>query len=221
MSLKTWQARVGEVFSVVGPEGDWYRARWQVLTGTTAVFVPFHRFNHSLESPLSITVCQALPDKERFELVLEKLTELGVNRLIPFQSEHSISLAERDARQKKSHRWPDLVVKAARQCRRGMVPELFPVVSWDQAVYLGTRADLKLLLYEGAADWRIEDVLDATGMASVALLVGPEGGFSQQEVTAARGLGILPVSVGPRLLRTETAAMAAVTILQHRLGDLR
>ncbi|HKI51177.1 MAG TPA: 16S rRNA (uracil(1498)-N(3))-methyltransferase [Geothermobacteraceae bacterium] len=220
-ALTSWQARPGEIFSVVGSAGDWYRARLLELSSTTACFVPFARIIQSSESSLQLTVCQALPDKERFELVLEKLTELGASRIVPFQSELSTSLAERDARQKKSHRWPDLIVKAAKQCRRGMLPELYPVQSFDQALYLAAQANLKLMLYEGDCDWPLTETLDADFTSSVALLIGPEGGFSAAEVSAARSLGILPVSLGPRILRTETAAITAAAILQHRLGDLR
>jgi 16S rRNA (uracil1498-N3)-methyltransferase len=219
-ALNAWQARPGEIFSVVGPEGDWYRARLQEFSQTAAVFIPFARLNQSCESGLALTVCQALPDRERFELVLEKLTELGVSRLVPFQSERSVTISERDARQKKSHRWPDLVVKAAKQCRRGIVPELFPVLNWEQALYLAAQSDLKLLLYEGETDWHLGDLLTGLPPASVSLMVGPEGGFSTAEIAAARDLGILPVSFGPRILRTETAALTAAAILQHRLGDL-
>lgn len=219
-ALAAWNARPGEIYSVVGPDGDWYRARLSHYTPTAASFVPFARSNRCLESPLTLTVCQALPDKERFELVLEKLTEIGVSRIVPFQSSHSLSLAERDARQKKSHRWPELLVKAAKQCRRGMLPELYPTVTYDQALYLATQADLKLMFYEGDCDWRLGEILDSDALASVALLIGPEGGFSAAEVTAAKNLGVIPVSLGPRILRTETAAMLAAAILQHRLGDL-
>jgi 16S rRNA (uracil1498-N3)-methyltransferase len=220
-ALSDWKGRPGEIFSVVGPEGDWYRARLQEFSQIAALFVPFTRINYSCESELSLTVCQALPDKERFELVLEKLTELGVNRLVPFQSERSVTINERDARQKKSHRWPDLVVKAAKQCRRGMLPELFPVLDWGQALYLAAQADLKLLLYEGETNWQLGDLLSGLPPASVSLMIGPEGGFSKAEIESVRSLGILPVSLGPRILRTETAALTAATILQHRLGDLR
>jgi 16S rRNA (uracil1498-N3)-methyltransferase len=220
-ALNAWQARAGEIFSVVGPVGDWYRARLQEYNPSAALFVPFARINRSCESGLWLTVCQALPDKERFELVLEKLTELGVSRLVPFQSERSVTISERDARQKKSHRWPDLVVKAAKQCRRGMLPELFPVLASDQALYLAAQADLKLLLFEGETDWQLGDLLAGLPPASVSLVIGPEGGFSKAEIETARGLGILPVSLGPRILRTETAALTAAALIQHRLGDLR
>lgn len=217
-ALSAWRARPGEIFSVVDPAGSWYRARLQQLEDQLQL-VPFAHCRRLPESPLQLTVCQALPDKERFELVLEKLTELGVSEIVPFQSEHSLSLEERDARQKKSHRWPDLLVRAAKQCRRGMIPALRPVLTWDQLLYRASQADLKLMLYEGETGWRISDLLDE-GPASVALIVGPEGGFSDAEVAAATALGIVPVSVGPRILRTETAAIAAAALLQHRLGDL-
>jgi len=219
-ALAAWQARPGEVYSVVDSAGSWFRARLQVFNSSEALFIPFERIQGNPEGGLPISVFQALPDKERFELVLEKLTELGVSRLVPFQSERSVSLAELDARQKKSHRWPDLVVRAAKQCRRGMLPELLPVLTREQALSLAAQADLKLLLYEGHAEWQLGAVLTEKPPSSVSLLIGPEGGFTREEIEAARKLGILTVSVGPRTLRTETAAIAAAVILQHRFGDL-
>lgn len=102
-----------------------------------------------------------------------------------------------------------------------MIPELYPALSFDQALYLAAQADLKLLFYEGDCDWRLDELLDSAALSSATLLIGPEGGFAAAEVTAAQNLGILPVSLGPRLLRTETAAMLAAAVLQHRLGDIK
>lgn len=218
-ALEAWEARPGEILTVVDPEGAFYRARVTEL-GEGATVVPFQLFPRPAESPVAIEVYQALPEKERFELILQKLTELGVRRIVPYVSRRSTTLEEREALHGKSHRWPDVVLRAAKQSRRAILPELFPVVSWDEATYRASAADLKLMLFEGEAPWSLREGLRGGRPDRVALLVGPEGGFDPAEVEDARGMGFLPVSAGPRILRTETAAIAAAAVVQYALGDL-
>jgi 16S rRNA (uracil1498-N3)-methyltransferase len=184
------------------------------------VLLPFHRFNRPVESPVAIEVYQALPQKERFELVLQKLTEIGVTRIVPYTSSRSTTPEERDAGQKKSHRWPEVILRAARQCRRAMLPELSPVLDWDGALSEARHADLKLMLFEGEAQLTLREALKGVNANRIALLVGPEGGFTEGEVEDARTLGFLPVSLGPRILRTESAAIVGAALLQYALGDL-
>jgi 16S rRNA (uracil1498-N3)-methyltransferase len=101
-----------------------------------------------------------------------------------------------------------------------MLPELYPVVSWDEATYLASHAELKLMLFEGDAPWTLKEAFNGARPDRVALLVGPEGGFAPEEVEDARGMGFLPISVGPRILRTETAAIVGAALVQYALGDL-
>ncbi len=152
--------------------------------------------------------------------MLQKVTEVGVTRIVPFISERSTTLEQRESGQKKSHRWPDVVRRAARQCRRAVIPELYPVCSWDETLYKAQSADLKLILSDRLAPWGLGEALNGTMPHRVAVLVGPEGGFSEEEIEEARGLGFLPVTMGPRVLRTETAAIVGVALLQYALGDL-
>jgi len=219
-ALVLWQARVGEVITVLDPQRTFYRARLTRFDDSCASCIPFQRIAASVESALHLEVYQALPDKERFELVLQKLTELGVRRIVPFESERSATLQERDAGQKKSHRWPDVISKAARQCRRAMLPELLEMHSFAGALACAAAAELKLMLYEGDAAWSLTEGFGSLKPQSVALMVGPEGGFSTEEVEQARAEGFLPVSLGPRILRTETAAIVAAALVQSYLGDL-
>ena len=136
------------------------------------------------------------------------------------ETERSITLVERDAVQSKSHRWPHLVRRAARQCRRAMLPELCEPVCFADALEAASGAELKLLLYEGETSWSLRDGIGGLKPERVALVVGPEGGFAPAEVDRAQGLGVLPVHLGPRVLRTETAAIVAAALLQGVLGDL-
>lgn len=217
--LARWQARPGEAVTVLAPNGKAYRARLQ--GGAEPLVMPFEVLESSPESPLWLEVCQALPAKERFELVLEKLTELGVQRIVPFVSERSVTLAERDAGQKKSHRWPEVIRRAARQCRRAMLPTLSPVLSWHELLLQCRDTELKWILYEAASGGRSLPVLSFVPKGRVVLLVGPEGGFSPQEVAQAQAEGFVAVSLGSRILRTETAAIVGTALIQQAFGDLQ
>ena len=219
-ALSRWHARPGEVMTLVDPEATSYRARIISLEPDQASCIPFESLPVPAESLLEIEIYQALPERERFELILEKLTELGVARIVPMETEHSSTLAERDAGQKKSHRWPDLIRRASRQCRRAMLPQLNSVSAFSVALNVAAAAELKLMLYEGAAAWTLTEGFGSYKPRGVALMIGPEGGFSAGEVEAAQNVGFLPVSLGSRILRTETAAIVAAALVQSYLGDL-
>ena len=219
-ALTFWQARPGQIVTLIDPEDHYCRGRLTAMTDSGASVVLFAQLPGPVESPLQITVFQALPEKERFELVLQKLTELGVHRIVPFQSQRSTTLQERDALQRKSHRWPDVLLRAARQCRRAMIPELGPVTDWSQVMSEAKATQLALLLYEGKGQLGLARALKQTQPSSLSLIVGPEGGFSAIEVAAAEERGVVTVSLGPRILRTETAAIVAAGVCQALCGDL-
>lgn len=219
-ALTHWRARPGMIVTIVDAAGEMWRARLTEFSENGGSLVPFQRAPRPLESLLQLTVYQALPEKERFELILEKLTELGVTRIVPFISRHSSTPEERDAKQQKSHRWPEVLRRAAVQCRRGMIPELGPCLPLADAFLSAQKSDLRLVLYEGEGTILLKKVLETSKEGSVALMIGPEGGFAPVEVSEARLHGFLPVSLGPRILRTETAAISAATLLQFALGDL-
>lgn len=219
-ALSHWRARPGMVVTVVDAAGVMWRGRLTELNASGGILIPFQRSLRSLESSLALTVYQALPEKERFELILEKLTELGVTRIVPFVSQHSSTLAARDAKQPKSHRWPEVLRRAAVQCRRATIPELNPCLDLASVIVDAKNVTLRLMLYEGEGTSSLKETLAGHECRQVALLVGPEGGFAAEEVAVARAQGFLPVSLGPRILRTETAAISAATVIQYALGDL-
>ncbi len=219
LALDCWQGRVGEVFTVTDPQLGEYRARIVTKDSTSLTVLPFVQIP-ATESQLRIELLQALPDKERFELVLQKATEIGVARIVPYQSARSTTLHERDAGQQKSHRWPDVLLRAARQCRRAEIPQLSAVVGWQEALNQCVEAELSLICCEGAGAWPLAEAVKDFRGRCVALMVGPEGGFTPDEIEQARSRGVLPVNLGPRILRTETAAIIGAGIIQFAAGDL-
>ena len=162
---------------------------------------------------------QALPEKERMELILQKATELGVSAIIPFKSERSISLAEREAKQKKSHRWQEIAVKATQQSRRARVPRVEAYRSFEEALRYCEGEGLKIVLWEKEGQ-PLREALRGLHPQRIYGMIGPEGGLTELEIEMAKAAGFIPVKLGQRILRTETAAITLTAILQYELGDL-
>ena len=165
-----------------------------------------------------ITVVQGLPKADKLELVLQKGTELGATAFAPFSAERSVVKLEgkADARQK---RWQKIVEEAARQCGRADVPQVEPLRALDAAVKALPEGTRVLVLDEEERAVRLSHAATASAGA-LALVVGPEGGLTRAEVKLLEGRGAQPVTLGPRILRTETAALAALAVLLHLEGEL-
>ena len=173
----------------------------------------------SRESPCAVTLLQCVPRGDRMDFIVQKATELGVSRIVPVLSQRSIvRLDDRQAESKAMH-WRGVAVSACEQCGRNRVPRVeAPVALID---YLGSAPEsgTRLVLEPDPGADAPGDLTDAQGMVEIA--VGPEGGFAAQELDAFRLAGFVRVRLGPRVLRTETAAIAALCWVQTRFGDLR
>ena len=209
---------VGSIITVT-VDGVEYRGRVTGTSGSRATLLLFERLALPTESLLTITLLQVLPKKEKMELIIQKATELGVNEIRPCTSARSIALHEREGRQGKAHRWSAIAAKAVEQSRRRIVPTIAECVDLGTALQEASGAQLKVLLYEKETGTRLSDFA-AVPIKSVALAAGPEGGFTKEEVDLARTLGYIPVRLGGRILRCETASIAALSIVQFVWGDL-
>lgn len=216
-ALLEWQPRTGEILTVTDREGRGYRARVKDLgEGGAEIFV-FEEIPWPVVPPVEVILLQALPEKERMELIIEKATELGVSTIVPFKSRRSISLEERERKQKKAHRWPSIALRASKQSRRAVIPEIKPYCTFEQALKMA-ETPLKLMLWEGERDLHLRAYLHGRPPQDITLLVGPEGGFDDGEVEEARERGFITVSLGGRVLRTETASIALVGIVAYEFG---
>jgi len=165
-----------------------------------------------------LTLIQGLPKGDKLELILQKGTELGVNQFYLTTMERSVGLLKSARKAKRLERWQKIIQEAARQSKQYHLPQLEADTLLPN-VLSTVKADLKLLLWEESAK-PLEAVLPQLPPQRIAVVVGPEGGISQQEVLQAEAEGYRPVSLGPRILRTETAGLAIMTILQYLYGDL-
>jgi 16S rRNA (uracil1498-N3)-methyltransferase len=213
------RGRVGSIITLTDSAGSDFRGRVTRLSKEEASVLIFDAFPLPTESSLEIILLQALPEKERMELIIQKATELGVSAIIPFKSERSISLEEREAKQKKAHRWQEIAIKAVQQSRRAKVPRVETYCSFQEALMVCRRDGLKILLHEKDGE-NLKNVLRRYQPKKIYAMVGPEGGFTEGEVVLAKDKGFVPVKLGQRILRTETAAITLVGILQYELGDL-
>jgi len=162
-----------------------------------------------------ITICQALPKGEKIDLILQKGTELGVHDFSLFCGRRSVARVRTEQLPAKLERWQRIAAEAARQCNRCSVPAVTWSLSADEAAK-STSQELRLLLWEGERKQSLKAALaDRDCPASVVVAVGPEGGFDPIEVQQFLLQGYLPVSLGSRILRTETASIAISAILQY------
>ena len=214
--------RLGAIVTVIGPDGIDCRGRVFRLDGDHALVRVFERMRLPAESHLSISLVQAIPKKERMSFIIQKATELGVSVIHPCISARSPAAVETGRNQDKSHRWSEVARKAVDQCRRRTVPLVSTTVGLDEALSSFSGIDaLKIILYEKEGKTRLKDLVATVGRpAAVVLACGPEGGFTEEEATKAALEGFQPVSLGGRVLRCETAALAAIAIVQFAWGDL-
>ncbi|MBF0476937.1 MAG: 16S rRNA (uracil(1498)-N(3))-methyltransferase [Deltaproteobacteria bacterium] len=173
------------------------------------------------ESPVAITLIQALVKGPAMEEIIVKAVELGAARILPCYTSRTIPVLTSEKAADKQARWQRLAQAALKQCRRASLPAILPPIPFAQASALSSQFDLALLINESEADRGLKEVLrEKATVRSVAVLIGPEGGFSAEEVIAAETAGFTSVGLGRRILRAGTASLAILTILQYELGDL-
>jgi 16S rRNA (uracil1498-N3)-methyltransferase len=169
------------------------------------------------EPSVQVTLYQCLLKKDNFEWVLQKGTEIGVSRFVPVISQRTVISDGERVKSNRLPRWERIITEAAEQSHRGRLPVLEEPVSFEQALVGAARSDLALIPWEKESTQTVRAVLrDA---AHVALYIGPEGGFAEDEIVLARQQGVIPVTLGPRILRAETAAIAAALLVVYELSS--
>jgi 16S rRNA (uracil1498-N3)-methyltransferase len=173
------------------------------------------------ESPLALTLAQALGKGDKLDFVVEKATELGIAAVLPFVCRRTVPKLERDAAARRGERWRRIALGAAKQSGRTRVPEIYELVDFSTVVSRSSPFDLKILFWEGEQSRGLRQLHEKNPrLASLLLVVGPEGGFTAEEAALATENGFHAVGLGRRILRTETAAVAAAALAQFLWGDM-
>lgn len=212
--------RPGEEISVRdGRDGREYRCG--ILSVEEAEVLCELRFvkEDAVELPAKVYLFQGLPKADKMELIIQKAVELGVHQVIPVAASRCVvKLDEKKAAARRA-RWQGIAQAAAKQSKRAIVPEVTGVSSFARAVEKASQMDVALIPYELAEDMaRTKELLEGLRPGQrVAVFIGPEGGFSQEEIGFAQEKGILPLTLGRRILRTETAGLVVLSWLMYLL----
>ena len=170
---------------------------------------------------IRITLFQALPKAGKMDFIIQKATELNADRIVPFRSSRSIPQLTKDKASLKLSRWQNIATEAARQCGRADIPKITGILSFDEMLAYSGREDLKVIFWEEESEKGIKDVLHdkKNDMARcISLVIGPEGGFTKEEVCRAVKMGFISVSLGRNILKVETAVLSILSIIQYEMG---
>jgi 16S rRNA (uracil1498-N3)-methyltransferase len=218
--LQVLRMRIGDQLLLFDNSLQEFLARIASITGDQVHFEILDRQTAMRESPLQVTLGLPIIRPQPFEWILQKGTELGVVAFRPFYSAHSRRNFEKAGMESRMKRWKRIIVAAAKQCERNALPELFPAVSFADLLQESPQA-LKILPYEEENSRTLNDLEPPpSSSGTVFALIGPEGGFHIEEVQQAQGKGFIPISLGPRILRSETAALALLCLFQFLWGDM-
>lgn len=208
-----------------GIDGRDYRCGIEKITDTEVVCTLRFIKEDGVELPSKVYLFQGLPKGDKMELIIQKMVELGVYEIIPVSMKRCVVKLDDKKAKAKIARWQGIAQAAAKQSKRGIVPIVREVMSYQEALECAAAIDMKLVPYE------MEELLDgAAGMAgtrqiinrlqpgqSIAVFIGPEGGFEQSEIQAAIECGMKPITLGRRILRTETAGMTVMAWIMYQL----
>lgn len=174
-----------------------------------------------VELPSRVYLFQGLPKADKMELIIQKAVELGVYRIIPVATKRCVVRLDEKKAAAKTARWQGIAEAAAKQSKRAVIPEVSNVMSFTQAIEQASDMSVRLIPYELAEGMeKTREIIDALSPGQdIALFIGPEGGFEEAEIRAATDKGMIPITLGKRILRTETAGMTVLSWIMYRLEN--
>ena len=206
---------------LVDGSGAEYQAEIISVSKSRVTISIIMKYQPTTESPIRIHIGQGYLKDKKMDMLVRHLTEIGITSWIPVVSEFSVPKPDKKKINSKIRRWEIIAREAVKQSRRTRVPEIFVPLSFQEAVRENDHMDLKIIFYENetVSLTQTQPALNKNPLNIIALL-GPEGGFSNKEVELAKSYGFIAVSLGPRILRAETASISACTLIQHLFGDM-
>lgn len=203
--------------------GNEYEAEILCLKSDSVELSVIRSLTSRSESPLRITAAQGFLKDKKMDDLIRHLTELGISGWLPVIAGRSVSHPDSKSLDVRVERWKKIATEALKQCRRSRIPDIYPAVSFKEAVDIGKAYDSKIIFWENEISPLEPSLGDHTSerpCETIFILLGPEGGFTPDEVRSALESGFIAASLGPRILRSETAAIAACTLLQYFFGDM-
>lgn len=212
--------KTGEEISISnGVDGKDYRCGIEELLDEEIICSLRFIKEDGVELPSRVYLFQGLPKADKMELIIQKAVELGVHAVIPVSCKRSVVKLDDKKAKSKVARWQQIAEAAAKQSKRGIIPEVKTVLSMKEAVALAEQCEVKLIPYELAEGMeKTKEIINSLKPGEdVAIFIGPEGGFEESEVQLAIENGIVPITLGKRILRTETAGMTVLSWIMYQL----
>ena len=217
---KVLRCRVGEELEICDNDNNEYICEITNIDKSQVDLNILKRVDIKRESDLKIKVYQGLPKGPKMEMILQKLTEVGVDEIILVQTKRTVVKVDDKKEDKKIERWERIIYEAAKQSKRGKIPKLRGVLSFKEALADMKENDFNIVPYENEKTKMIKQAIKGKDINNIGIFVGPEGGFEDTEINAIEEIGGQSVSLGPRILRTETASLVASSIVLYELSDL-
>lgn len=214
---KSLRMRVGDVICVTDGGGDDYGCQIEEITKDEVVLKVCYKQACESEPSCRVTIYQGVPKSSKMEDIIQKCVELGVCEIVPTLTKRCVSRPDDKAAGKKNQRYQKIALEAAQQSGRGIVPKIENMKTLRQAI-AEDESDVKIVFYEGGGE-KLADIVKPD-TESVSVFIGPEGGFEQEEVEQIEASGGVRATLGKRILRTQTAPVAALTAIMLLTGNL-
>jgi 16S rRNA (uracil1498-N3)-methyltransferase len=212
--------RSGDEVVVFDGQGHEYQARICEMDNREVTLDILKPLEAKIESGLRLTLAQGYLKDQKMDRLVRQLTELGVARWVPFFAHRSVAVPDSQRLARRYQRWHKISMEAMKQCRRSHVMTIDPVLPFDQVMTMCPDYSLKWVFYENASTPANWDQVKGRSPSKMLIMIGPEGGFTEKEIALALEHGFSSIGLGPRILRAETAAVAACAIAQAVIGDM-
>ncbi|WP_456095814.1 16S rRNA (uracil(1498)-N(3))-methyltransferase [Peptostreptococcus sp.] len=219
----------GDEIEVCDSNGHEYICRIESIDKTRIDLSIVDEVDINRESRIRVSLYQGVPKSTKMDIILQKLTEAGVDEIVLVNTKRSVVNIKGDKADKKFDRWERIIYEAAKQCKRGLIPKLRGILSFKEALEDMGKNDINICPYEVEKSLGIKEalqtdqvkrILENKDEVRVGIFIGPEGGFAEEENEMVKAAGIASVTMGPRIFRTETASIVATAITLYELGDI-
>lgn len=220
---KVLRLKEGETVNINNCNGEEFLGTIESISKTKVEVKLSNKLEINNESPIDIYLYQGLPKSTKMDLIVQKCTELGVKEITPVITERVISaLGDIKKDNKKVERWNRIAFEACKQSKRTLIPNINDSIEFIELLDNLKEMDLIVVAYENAENYGIKQMIRDVNkqVKKIAVIIGPEGGFEEEEILSLKNLGAYIVTLGPRVLRTETAGFTCVSLLMYELGDL-
>ncbi len=219
----------GDEIEVCDSNGHEYICRIESIDRTRIDLSIVDEVDINRESRIRISLYQGVPKSTKMDIILQKLTEAGVDEIVLVNTKRSVVNIKGDKADKKFDRWERIIYEAAKQSKRGLIPKLRGILSFKEALEDMGKNDINICPYEvekslgikeALQTGQVKKILENKDEVRVGIFIGPEGGFAEEENEMVKAAGIASVTMGPRIFRTETASIVATAITLYELGDI-